>query len=86
MIPDAVESLETSASARFGAPVTLEGRVEICHNRAWGTVCTSGFAQTEADVVCSQLDRPFIADYCCSNTFICSWNGRTVDYASDRSS
>ena len=37
----------------------LEGRVEICYNRAWGTVCTSGFAQTEADVVCSQNDRQF---------------------------
>ena len=35
----------------------LEGRVEICLNRAWGTVCDSGFGQAEADVVCRQLDN-----------------------------
>ena len=34
----------------------LEGRVEICYNRAWGTVCSRGFAETEANVICSQLD------------------------------
>ena len=33
----------------------LEGRVEICLNRAWGTICDSGFEQAEADVVCTQL-------------------------------
>ena len=37
----------------------LEGRVEICYNSAWGTVCSSGFGQTEANIVCSQLDRQF---------------------------
>ena len=32
-----------------------EGRVEICINNAWGTVCDSGFTREEAEVVCRQL-------------------------------
>lgn len=32
-----------------------EGRVEICINRAWGTVCGFGFGQADASVVCRQL-------------------------------
>eukprot|EP00731_Ephydatia_muelleri_P017284 Em0010g382a len=32
-----------------------EGRVEICVNRAWGTVCGFGFGQADASVVCRQL-------------------------------
>ena len=31
------------------------GRVEVCVNRAWGTVCDSLFTQDDADVVCAQL-------------------------------
>ena len=37
----------------------LEGRVEICFNSAWGTVCDSGFGEDEAEVVCRQLDSQF---------------------------
>lgn len=33
----------------------LEGRVEVCINRAWGTVCSTGFSEDEAEVVCSQI-------------------------------
>ena len=32
-----------------------QGRVEICVNDEWGTVCDDGFGIEEADVVCSQL-------------------------------
>ena len=32
-----------------------EGRVEICINNAWGSVCESGFTREEATVVCRQL-------------------------------
>ena len=37
----------------------LEGRVEVCFNRAWGTVCDTGFGKPEAEVVCRQLDSQF---------------------------
>ena len=33
-----------------------EGRVEVCINHAWGTVCNQHFTQGDAEVVCGQLD------------------------------
>ena len=32
-----------------------EGRVEICINSAWGTVCNNLFSKADAQVVCTQL-------------------------------
>ena len=32
-----------------------EGRVEICTQNTWGTVCNSDWTNTEAQVVCNQL-------------------------------
>ena len=31
------------------------GRVEVCVNNAWGTVCNSKFGTNEARVICRQL-------------------------------
>ena len=35
---------------------TRDGRVEICINNAWGTVCDTLFGRQDAEVVCRQLD------------------------------
>ena len=32
-----------------------EGRIEICINGEWGTVCGFGWSRKEANVVCRQL-------------------------------
>ena len=32
-----------------------EGRLELCINNAWGTVCQEGFSSDEANVVCRHL-------------------------------
>ena len=38
-----------------GGTSHLEGRVEICLNNDWGTVCDQMWGLTDAGVVCRQL-------------------------------
>ncbi len=38
-----------------GGTSNLEGRVEICLNNEWGTVCDQMWDRTDAIVVCRQL-------------------------------
>ena len=35
--------------------LTREGRVEVCVNNAWGSVCRRNFGSPEAAVVCSRI-------------------------------
>ncbi len=33
----------------------MDGRLEICFNNAWGTVCNNAFRAVDAEVACDQL-------------------------------
>ena len=33
-----------------------EGRVEICLNNVWGTICDDSFSNVDAKVVCRKLN------------------------------
>ena len=47
---------------RGGENIT-EGRVEICINRAWGTICDTQWDYRDVQVVCRQLGFPSIGKF-----------------------
>ena len=48
-----------------GGSSPLEGRVEICFNDEWGTVCDDGWGTQDANVACGQLGFSQFGKYNC---------------------
>ena len=45
----------TQGAIRLQGGTATEGRVEICNNNVWGTVCDNRWDNMDAQVVCRQL-------------------------------
>ena len=64
--PSTFESDCTHGTLRLrGGRNSLEGRVELCINNAWGTVCDDEFSSQDAEVVCRQIGELPSGKYRC---------------------
>ena len=48
----------TQGAIRLQGGTATQGRVEICNNNVWGTVCDDIWDNTDARVACQQLGLP----------------------------
>ena len=48
-------ALQDGSIRLVGGPAPYKGRVEVCNNGEWGTICNKRWDNFDAKVVCRQL-------------------------------
>jgi len=61
----------------------LEGRVAICNNDVWGTVCHTGWTTTDARVVCRELGFSVAGENYFTNCYLFTALAGTVKFRHD---
>ena len=51
-----------------GGQISTEGRVEVCVNGYWDTVCNDGWDVIDGNIVCKQLGFQPFGEYTCDMT------------------
>uniref|UniRef100_A0A1X7V0V9 SRCR domain-containing protein n=1 Tax=Amphimedon queenslandica TaxID=400682 RepID=A0A1X7V0V9_AMPQE len=64
------ESACTNESIRLGDKAELRGRVEVCYNGSWVTICSHSWTVQEATVICSQLGYSHYGSIAIPNDYI----------------
>ena len=47
--------LQLTSRTDNSSELSSEGRLEVCVNNAWGTICDTAFSSQDAQVACAQL-------------------------------
>ena len=72
--PDTQRANCTTGSVRLADPLetstTIEGRVEVCINQAWGTVCDVRFDAEDAGTVCQIAGGYLRSGTCACGNFV----------------